>query len=281
MENLLTDPPSEGPPLQHAAPLVVEDLTAGYGDKTVITGLSFSLREGETLALVGSSGCGKSTVLKCLVGLLRPQGGSVRLLGEDLWSMAVEERRKLLRRVGLIFQAGALLGSLSVEDNLALPLEMHTNVPAPTIKRLVKARLAQVGLAKAAPLKPSELSGGMRKRVAIARSLMMDPHLLLCDEPTSGLDPVVAASIDELLAEAKRLGGSSLVLVSHDLASIQRLSDRIIMLADGKEAARGTFEELSADQTPAVRAFFQREPRTSGYEGPSMAEQFLTQLPRR
>ncbi len=257
-----------------APPLRVVDLKAGYGEKAVVENLSFTVNEGETLALVGSSGCGKSTVLRCLVGLLEPMEGKVFLFGEDLWTIPIEQRRVLLQKVGLIFQAGALLGSLTVEENLSLPLEMHTNVPLEAIKRLVKARLAQVGLAKAGPLKPSELSGGMRKRVAIARSLMLEPHLLLCDEPTSGLDPIVAAGIDELLVKVKNLENSAMVVVSHDLESIKKLSDRIIMLAEGKAAAIGSFVELSASTDPTVQAFFSRHAATDENQAPSLTDAY-------
>ena len=256
-------------------PLQVIGLTAGYGENTVIADISFTVNKGETLALVGSSGCGKSTVLRCLVGLLKPMNGKVLLFGEDLWKISIQKRRALLQSVGLIFQAGALLGSLTVEDNLALPLEMHTDVPPDTIRRLVKARLAQVGLAKAAPLKPSELSGGMKKRVAIARSLMLDPELLLCDEPTSGLDPIVAAGIDELLAKARQAGDNAMVVVSHDLESVKRLSDNIIMLIEGRESARGTFSELSSMEDPVVQAFFQRRPNMEDCMPTSVADNYI------
>jgi phospholipid/cholesterol/gamma-HCH transport system ATP-binding protein len=258
-------------------PLVVENVAAGYGSNIVVKDVSFTVRPGETVAVVGSSGCGKSTLLKTLVGLLPPASGRVTLLGCDLWSMPVDARRELLHRVGLIFQGGALLGSMTVKENLGLPLEMHTRLSDEVIARLVDARLSQVGLSEFAHLKPAELSGGMRKRVAVARSLMLDPDLLLCDEPTSGLDPVVAAGIDELLVNVRELQENALLVVSHDLASIRRLGARILMMARGHLVAEGSYDELAVSNDPEVRRFFNRQARPSGEGGALLTDLIRTQ----
>jgi phospholipid/cholesterol/gamma-HCH transport system ATP-binding protein len=247
--------------------LVVENLVAGYGAQTIVDGVSFTVHTGETVAVVGSSGCGKSTLLRAIVGLLRPMSGRVLLLGREIWAMQVKQRRQLLHRVGLIFQGGALLGSLTVRDNLALPLEMHSRLSPPVIDRLVNARLSQVGLSRFSHLKPAELSGGMRKRVAVARALMLDPELVLCDEPTSGLDPVVAAGIDELLVGVRQMQKSALLVVSHDLASIRKLGARILMMEGGKLIARGYYDTLAASQDPVVHRFFNRQARQSAEDG--------------
>ena len=252
--------------------VLAEDLYAGYGGRMVVQGFSLALYVGQSLAVVGSSGCGKSTLLRCLTGLLRPERGRAEVLGVDMWASEPEHRNRVLQRVGLIFQQGALLGSLSVRDNLALPLEMHTRLPKNLVDRLVSARLAQVGLSDAAWLKPAELSGGMRKRVAVARALMAEPDVLLCDEPTAGLDPVVAAGIDELLAEIHQTQQTAMLVVSHDLASVQHLADRVLMMDDGKLVADGTFEQLAASNEPAVRAFFQREAKERSTQFQSLRE---------
>lgn len=254
-------------------PLVlVEDLYAGYGGRTVVKGFSLTLGAGESLAVVGPSGCGKSTLLRCVIGLLAPERGRAELMGVDLSNAEPDLRNQVLQRVGLIFQQGALLGSLSVRDNLALPLEMHTRLPRGLVDRMVATRLTQVGLGEAAWLKPAELSGGMRKRVAVARALMVEPEVLLCDEPTAGLDPVVAAGIDELLAEVRRAQKSALLVVSHDLASVQRLADRVLMMDDGKLVAEGSFADLARSEAPAVRSFFRRQPKERAAQFQSLAE---------
>ena len=241
-------------------PLLVEDLVAGYGDKIIVEGVSFRVDRGQTVALVGQSGCGKSTILKCLVGLLEPKSGRILVFGQDLWAAGPDERQSLLKRLGLVFQQGALLGSLTVAENLSLALELHSDLPSDVIETMVRARLAQVGLADAAHLLPAELSGGMRKRISVARAMMMDPEVLLCDEPTSGLDPVVAAGVDELLADLSRQYGTSMLVVSHDLASVRLIASHVLVMQSGRIVARGTFEELAGSGDEQVRDFFARQP---------------------
>lgn len=237
----------------------VRDLDVGYGGQTVVQDVNLALHPGESLAVVGRSGCGKSTLLRCIVGQLLPSRGRAELMGIEVWRADPDHRLKVLQKVGLVFQQGALLGSLTVRDNLALPLEMHTRLPRRVVDCMVATRLAQVGLDGSAWLMPAELSGGMRKRVAVARALMAEPQILLCDEPTSGLDPVVAAGLDELLAEVRSITRCALLLVSHDLASVKRLADRIIMMDNGRVVAQGTYSEMSASTDPKVRDFFQRK----------------------
>ncbi|MCD6497658.1 MAG: ATP-binding cassette domain-containing protein [Deltaproteobacteria bacterium] len=264
------------PPLtQVQGPLLqVEHLVAGYGDHVVVQDVSFTVMPGETVALVGSSGCGKSTILRCLVGLLEPMAGMVRLFGTELWSLSVTDRAPLLLQVGLVFQQGGLLGSLTVRDNLALPLELHRNLSDAVVDRIVAARLAQVGLSEAAWLKPSELSGGMRKRVAVARAVITDPKLLLADEPTSGLDPVVAAGIDEVLAGVRDAQQTSMLMVSHDMASVHRLADHILMMADGTLVAQGSYDDLSRSPDPKVQDFLARRPSPEGQAGSNLTHLF-------
>ncbi len=258
--------PSNGPPL------VVEGLVAGYGDRIIVEGVTFQVSAGQTMALVGQSGCGKSTILKCLVGLLEPKAGRVLLFGEDLWAATPDHRQAMLTRLGLVFQQGALLGSLTVAENLALPLELHTDLPDAVIGAVVRARLAQVGLAQAESLYPAELSGGMRKRISVARAMIMDPELLLCDEPTSGLDPVVAAGIDELLSGLRTQHGTTMLVVSHDLASVRRIASQVLVMHQGRLLAAGTYDDLAHSPDPRVRDFFARKAEAQTSDQVTMAD---------
>jgi phospholipid/cholesterol/gamma-HCH transport system ATP-binding protein len=218
--------------------------------------------------VAGRSGCGKSTILRTVAGLLPPLGGTVSVLGVDLWGADLSERRPALRRMGMMFQGGALLGSLSVSENLLLPVDEHYGRLHPAVAaRLVDAKLAQVGLGGTHELLPSALSGGMKKRVALARALMLDPALLLCDEPTSGLDPVVAAGIDELFVRLRDLLGVAMVVVSHDLASIRRIADRVLLVDDGRPVALGPPAALEDFPEPAVHDFFHRKAPEGGLVG--------------
>lgn len=257
-------------------PVVMERLACGYDGKSVVEETSLEVVPGEILVIAGRSGCGKTTVLRTVAGLLSPISGRVDVLGVDLWAADLPARRPVLRRLGLLFQGGALLGSLSVGENLLVPVEEHVGPLSPEVSaRLVDAKLSAVGLAGTAHLFPSELSGGMRKRVALARALMLDPELLLCDEPTSGLDPVVAAGIDELVVALRDRLGMAMVVISHDLASISRIADRVLLLDDGCPVALGPVAELASSADPVVRAFFHRSAPSGGLAGQSLAERVL------
>ncbi|HCF59197.1 MAG TPA: ABC transporter ATP-binding protein, partial [Myxococcales bacterium] len=198
------------------------------------------------------------TLLKHCIGLLQPAAGSVRLLGEDLTAVEGAARERLLTRIGVLFQYGALLGSLTIGENVALPLREHTELPEPIVREIVRLKLAQVELAHAESLLPSELSGGMRKRAALARAMALDPPLIFCDEPSAGLDPLTSAELDELLLRLRDRFGMSLVVVTHELASIEKISDRVLMLSGGKAIADGTLAEVKAAPHPESQAFFGR-----------------------
>ncbi|MCC6746357.1 MAG: ATP-binding cassette domain-containing protein [Deltaproteobacteria bacterium] len=264
-------------PLDPAPPsdpvVEVTNLTAGYGGPPILTDVSFVVPRGKILALIGGSGCGKSTVIRCLVGLLRPMTGSVRLFGHDPHDVDEETRIQLLRRLGMLFQGGALLGSITVGDNVALPFREHTTLPAPLVSRIVEAKLALVGLPGAASLMPAQLSGGMRKRASLSRAMALDPELLLCDEPSAGLDPVVAAGIDATLRRLQRQLGMTMIVVTHDLASVILIADYVVMLDRGRVLAQGSVAELQASSLPAVQNFFNREaPSGDTAKGPSLLE---------
>jgi phospholipid/cholesterol/gamma-HCH transport system ATP-binding protein len=238
--------------------LVVEGLVAGYGEVTILDGVDLRVARGEIRAVLGGSGSGKSTLLKHCVGLLSPAAGRVRVLGQPLHELDGPERVALLRRIGVLFQYGALLGSITVGDNVALPLREHTDLPEPVIAEVVALKLSVVELSHAANLLPSELSGGMRKRAALARAMALDPELLFCDEPSAGLDPLTSAELDELILRLRDRFGMAIVVVTHELASIERIADRAIMLAQGVALADGTLDEVKRSDHPEIRAFFRR-----------------------
>jgi phospholipid/cholesterol/gamma-HCH transport system ATP-binding protein len=239
----------------------VRDLTAGYDGKVIVEGINFTVRRGEIVALIGGSGSGKSTVVRTLVGLLEPMAGEVRVFGLDPNAMEDTERIPFLRRVGMLFQNGALLGSMTVGENVALPFREHTSLPDPVIRRIVESKLALVGLPGKASLMPSELSGGMRKRASLSRAMVMDPDLLLCDEPSAGLDPIVAAGIDVTLRHLQRSLGTTMLVVTHELPSVRLIADRVVMLStSGRLLAKGTVVEMEASHDPVVRDFFARKP---------------------
>ena len=240
--------------------VAVRDLYAGYDGRPVVKHVSFDVMPGQILALIGGSGCGKSTVIRTLVGLLAPIAGKVRVFGEDPNALGDEQRVPLLRRMGMLFQAGALLGSLTVGDNVALPLKEHTSLPDSVIRRIVESKLAMVGLQGAARLMPAELSGGMRKRASLSRALALDPELLVCDEPSAGLDPIVAAGIDVILRRLQAELHMTVLVVTHELMSVALIADRVVMLHDGEVLAEGTVAELQRSAVPRVREFFARQP---------------------
>lgn len=234
------------------------DLVVGYEGKPILEGVSFEIHPGEIVALLGGSGCGKSTVLRTIVGLLPPLSGEVLLFGEPLYDIPLDERHRLLRRTGTAFQQDALFGSMSIGDNVALPLRELTDLPERIIREMVRMRLALVGLAGMENREPTSLSGGQRKRAALARASILDPEVLFCDEPSAGLDPVVAASLDETLLGFRQALGVTLVVVTHELESIRTIADRAIMFAHGSIAANGTIAELEKSDNDEVYNFFHR-----------------------
>jgi len=265
----------------HAPVIEVVDLHAGYGDGLVLRGVDAAMAAGRITCVVGGSGCGKSTLLRTLVGLLPPLRGRVRLLGADPYALDGEARAALLARVGFMFQDGALLQSLTVAENLAIPLRAHTDLPDDVIAEVVLQKLALVGLAHAHALLPSELSGGMRKRVGLARALALDPPLVLCDEPSAGLDPVTAAQLDALLVRLRRVLGTTMVVVTHELPSIRAIADDVVMLADGGVRFAGPLAAALASDDPALVAFFGRAAAGSKDEprGGSLRDALLAGTP--
>jgi len=246
-------------PAENARLLVIEDLVAGYGDTTILDGISLAVDPGEILVVLGATGSGKSTLLRCIVGLVEARQGRVLIGGRDINAASGAAREEILRGVGLAFQEAALLNSMTTAENVALPIMEHWQVDEPTALMLARMRLARVGLAGAGDKIPAELSGGMRKRAGIARAIALEPHLLMLDEPTAGLDPTTARAIDELVLGLKARGDMGIVAVTHELGSINTIADRAVMLASGTVITSGTLAEVRADPDPRVQAFFRRE----------------------
>jgi phospholipid/cholesterol/gamma-HCH transport system ATP-binding protein len=247
--------------------IVVDGLRAAYGDRVILEDVSFRVGERQTLAVVGPSGCGKSTLLRCLVGLLPPAGGRITILGQDIAQLDRHDLDELRRRFGVAFQGSALLNSMTIADNVALPLREHTRLDEHTIRIMTRLKLEQVGLGEAADKLPSELSGGMRKRAGIARALAMDPQVLFLDEPSAGLDPITAAGLDNLLDKLRTVLGLTLIVITHELESIRHVADRVLMLDEGRVRLDGTLQQAMTSRDPRVRQFFDRRADTEPAPG--------------
>jgi phospholipid/cholesterol/gamma-HCH transport system ATP-binding protein len=239
-------------------PLIkVENLTSGYGDKKIIRDINLEIFPNEITVILGTSGCGKTTLLKHLIGLLRSDEGQIELFGRNISNLYDNEFNTMMRRIGVLFQNGALLNSISVAENIAIPVEQHSDLPAEIIEQLVRLKLDLVGLKGVHDFYPSQLSGGMKKRVALARAIALDPEILFADEPGAGLDPVTASALDRLLLDLRRQLGMTLVVVTHELASIKRIADKICFLEDGKVLFYGTLSDAKQSNIPQIESFFQ------------------------
>src|SRR3954466_369768 len=217
----------------------VRDLVVSYGGRRVLDGINLDVARGETMVLLGGSGSGKSTLLRHIIGLERPEAGQILVNGIDLATSVQKELRRVRRSIGVAFQNAALFNSMSVEDNVALPLREHTRLAESTISLMTWMKLMVVGLAEFGKNSPRELSGGMKKRAAIARALSLDPEILVFDEPSAGLDPIVAAELDDLILGLKRVFNTTILVVTHEMASASRIADRMAMLHQGSLIAVG------------------------------------------
>ena len=238
--------------------LSVRNLRVRYGEREILHGISFDVHRAETLVIMGGSGCGKSTLLRTLVGLQRPSGGEIWIRGKETSTITEEELDDTRKKMGLSFQGGALFGSMTVGENVELPLREHTELEDTTIQIMMRLKLEQVGLAGFESYMPSQLSGGMKKRAAVARALAMDPEILFFDEPSAGLDPIIAAGIDSLIQKLQRAFRMTIIVVTHELASAFLIADRMLMLDKGNVLAYGTKEEMRDSQVARVRQFLDR-----------------------
>ena len=243
------------------APLPViaaHGLRVNYGSREVLHGIELEVKHGETLVILGGSGSGKSTLLRTLVGLEKPSGGEVLVKGTDLARATGRELDAIRKKIGLSFQGGALIGSMTVGENIALPLLEHSDLAASTIEVMVRIKLEQVGLSGFEHYMPAQLSGGMKKRAAVARALAMDPEILFFDEPSAGLDPIMAAGIDDLIVNLKKAYAMTIIVVTHELASAFLIADRIVLIDRGNILATGPAAEIQQSTQPRVRQFLDR-----------------------
>lgn len=242
------------------AAVEVRGLEKSFGSRPVLEGLNLVVERGEILVILGASGSGKSTLLRCIVGLEAPDEGTLRLLGVDMQRAPRQEINRLRRRIGMAFQGGALFGSMTLFENIELPLREFTRLSPSTRDIVVRIKLTLVGLDGSGDLYPSELSGGMKKRASLARAMALDPELLFFDEPSSGLDPITAAGLDRLLLQLKAVFGVTMLVVTHELESAFTIADRIALIHEGRFAAIGTPDEIRSSDDPFVRRFVQRRP---------------------
>jgi phospholipid/cholesterol/gamma-HCH transport system ATP-binding protein len=242
-------------PKKNTPPVKVESLSKSFGNQTVLKGISLEVAEGETLSVLGRSGTGKSVLLKLIIGLHKPDSGSIRVNGEEVTKLPLKELNEVRKKVGFLFQQAALYDSLTIEENIAFPLRRHSKMSDDERGKRVRELLASVGMDQDAHKLPAELSGGMQKRVGLARALALDPDILLFDEPTAGLDPITAAEIDDLILRLQKERQMTSVVVTHDIHSARTVSDRLALMRDGQVLIEGTYEELKKSRDPFVVQF--------------------------
>lgn len=243
----------------------VKDLVTHYGEREILKKISFSVPRGKTTVILGGSGCGKSTLLKHLIGLLNPTRGTILISGKDIVAMNEDDLNTVRKRMGILFQGAALLNSMTLMDNVALPLREHTELEESTIQIMVRMKLDLVGLSGFENFYPSQLSGGMKKRAGLARAMALDPEFLFFDEPSAGLDPVTAAGLDELILKLRNVFKMTIVVVTHELPSVFMIADYVIMLDLGEVIFAGTLDELRASEHPRIKMFLDRKAEAETY----------------
>ncbi len=248
---MTAEPPGRG---EAPPPIVVTDLVKRFGPQTVLSGVNLEVHPGETLVIMGGSGCGKSTLLRLMIGSIPPSSGRIELLGHDLASLDEEGLDAVRRRFGILFQSGALFQSMTIAENVALPLQEHTSLDPAIIEIQVKIKLELVGLREHADKLPSQISGGMKKRAGLARALALDPAILFYDEPSAGLDPVTSAEIDQLIVDLTRKLGVTSVVVTHEMDSAFTIADRMVMLDKGRVLMQGLRQEFDALRATSAEA---------------------------
>lgn len=245
--------------------IVVKNIVTHYGDREILRNISFAVPRGKTTIILGGSGCGKSTLLKHLIGLLKPTSGNIFINGNDIAAMDEDALNTVRRKIGILFQGAALLNSMTLFDNVALPLREHTKLEESTIQIIVRMKLDLVGLSGFENFYPSQLSGGMKKRAGLARAMALDPEFLFFDEPSAGLDPVTAAGLDELILKLRNVFGMTIIAVTHELASVFTIADYVVMLDRGEVIFHGGLDGLKTSDNPRIKMFLDRKPETETY----------------
>lgn len=236
----------------------IKNVFKSFGENNVLKDFSFDLRKGENAVVLGKSGSGKSVLIKCIIGLMKPDSGTINVLGENIPELDVAKLDKIRMKVGFLFQSNALYDSMTVRENLEFPLNRHgLKLTKEEIDRLVMEALTNVGLAETVDMMPAELSGGMRKRIALARTLILKPEIILYDEPTTGLDPITGKEIGNLMLEIQKKYNTSSIIISHDIYCVKLVANRIIMLIEGKCYAVGTYAELENSTDKKIKQFFE------------------------
>lgn len=244
--------------MQQEKVIQIQELYKGFGSNQVLKGFNLQLSKGENLAVLGKSGSGKSVLIKCIIGLMQPDEGEIMVLGQTISALNQDELDHLRVKIGFLFQSNALYDSMTVRENLEFPLRRHwMEISNKETEDLVMESLENVGLAHTIDLMPVELSGGMRKRIALARTLILKPEIILYDEPTTGLDPITSKEISDLMNELQKKYNTSSIIISHDMNCIQRTADRMILLVDGIAYAEGSFDELKAKSDPVILPYFE------------------------
>ena len=258
-------------------PIIVENLQGGYNGIPVIHGCDMEIAQGEIVVIMGGSGSGKSTFLKHLIGLKEPMQGDVKLFGQSLYQASIYKRMDLLKGIGVAFQSGALMSSMTIAENVALPLREHTDLDEELIQVITRMKLDFVNLLGKDDLLPSELSGGMLKRAAVARAIALDPKLTFMDEPSAGLDPVIAAALDDLIIQLKESLGMSVVVVTHELESTFKIADRIVVLDRGYIIFSGTPDEIKKSDNTRIQNLINRVPEEDEFDAELYAQRLMGQ----
>ncbi len=241
--------------------ITIRDLVVDYGERRILKGINLDVPSGQIMVIMGQSGAGKTTLLRCLLGLKKPSSGSIHMLGTDLATASLRDINKVRKQMGVAFQGGALFSSMSVADNIQLPLRQHTSLDEQTIQIMTRIKLDMVNMLEAEHLMPAELSGGMTKRAALARAIIMDPKLLFFDEPSAGLDPSTAAELDELIIKLKNSMRMTIVVVTHELESIFKIADHIAIVNAGQVIETGTPQQIRVSTNPEIQSLLNRKPR--------------------